>query len=88
MEGGEVVPSRTLALEPGDAGADDGAPSWLLTLPRVQLQGELEQVGPAVGGTDGGRDADGPVLRWLEGTLRLAGRSVRAAGVHVETGTP
>lgn len=70
-------------------GGDDGARSWRLTLPRVQLQGELEQVGPAVdGAAGGGRAATGPVLRWLEGTLRLAGRSVSAAGVHVETGTP
>lgn len=68
-------------------GADDGPRSWRLTLPRVQLQGELEQVGPAVERAGEGA-AGGPVLRWVEGTLRLAGRSVGAAGVHVETGTP
>lgn len=77
-------------LEPAGAG-DDGRPRrWRLTLPEVQLQGQLEA--PAAAWTEaptsGGGVVRGPVLQWFRGTLRLAGRSVATVGVLLETGTP
>lgn len=76
-------------LAVADAGEEGRARGWRLTLPRVQLQGELRARGaPSGAATALRRDTAGPVLQWVQGTLRLAGRSVTTAGVLVETGTP
>lgn len=83
-----------IRLDPVGSGQDGETRAWRLALPRVQLQGRLEQVGraAAVGTSRAAPATDslstGTVLRWLRGTLRLAGRSVPASGLHVETGAP
>lgn len=76
-------------LAVADAGEEGRGRVWRLTLPRVQLQGELRARGSPSGAVPAlRRDTAGPVLQWVQGTLRLAGRSVTTAGVLVETGTP
>lgn len=86
---GTVGAWNRVRLVVSDAGNDGRARGWRLTVPRVQLQGELRATGAPSGAASAlRRDPAGPVLQWVRGTLRLAGRSVTTAGVLVETGTP
>ena len=83
-----------IRLDPVGSGGDGEARAWRLAVPRVQLQARLEQVGSsAAARTSRAAPATDSlsartVLRWVRGTLRLAGRSVPASGLHVETGAP
>lgn len=90
---GTVGAWNRVRLDAAASGDDGRTRAWRLVLPRVQLQGRLEQVGAAApgpaaagGGVPGG--GGGTLLRWVQGTLRLAGRSVPTSGLHVETGAP